>query len=169
MTLEAQWNTWPILWNLLRQQFVGLSTHKNRTRIDHNSFFSQLKLCFNFIQAANAFLAQRISSINSISAVCEATGADVAEVSHAIGTDTRIGSQFLKASLGKINCKTKEAHKLSTVLVDNSVTCHHCVIPRLTSPNPPSHPSPSEALISIQPFHSLVSSHYFRLIITQTF
>ncbi|PIK51834.1 putative UDP-glucose 6-dehydrogenase isoform X2, partial [Apostichopus japonicus] len=50
--------------------------------------------------AANAFLAQRISSINSISAVCEATGADVAEVSHAIGTDTRIGSQFLKASLG---------------------------------------------------------------------
>ncbi|PIK55519.1 putative UDP-glucose 6-dehydrogenase isoform X2 [Apostichopus japonicus] len=50
-------------------------------------------------QAANAFLAQRISSINSISAVCEATGADVAEVSHAIGTDTRIGSQFLKASL----------------------------------------------------------------------
>ena len=40
---------------------------------------------------ANAFLAQRISSINSISALCEATGANVAEVSHAIGVDSRIG------------------------------------------------------------------------------
>ncbi|XP_041050186.1 UDP-glucose 6-dehydrogenase-like isoform X2 [Carcharodon carcharias] len=50
--------------------------------------------------AANAFLAQRISSINSISALCEATGADVEEVAHAIGTDQRIGSKFLKASVG---------------------------------------------------------------------
>ncbi|KAJ8266120.1 hypothetical protein GJAV_G00126150 [Gymnothorax javanicus] len=50
--------------------------------------------------AANAFLAQRISSINSISAVCEVTGADVEEVAHAIGTDQRIGSRFLKASVG---------------------------------------------------------------------
>ena len=50
--------------------------------------------------AANAFLAQRISSINSISAVCEATGADVEEVAHAIGRDSRIGSKFLKASVG---------------------------------------------------------------------
>ncbi|XP_071480171.1 UDP-glucose 6-dehydrogenase-like [Diadema antillarum] len=50
--------------------------------------------------AANAFLAQRISSINSISAVCEATGADVSEVAHAIGTDSRIGPKFLQASLG---------------------------------------------------------------------
>jgi len=49
---------------------------------------------------ANAFLAQRISSINSISAICEATGADINEVSHAIGTDTRIGSNFLKAGPG---------------------------------------------------------------------
>ncbi len=49
---------------------------------------------------ANAFLAQRISSINSISALCEATGADVDEVAYAIGTDTRIGSKFLKASVG---------------------------------------------------------------------
>ena len=49
---------------------------------------------------ANAFLAQRISSINSISAICEATEADVAEVSHAVGTDSRIGSKFLKASVG---------------------------------------------------------------------
>jgi UDPglucose 6-dehydrogenase len=50
--------------------------------------------------AANAFLAQRISSINAISALCEATGADVDEVAHAIGTDSRIGPKFLKASVG---------------------------------------------------------------------
>lgn len=49
---------------------------------------------------ANAFLAQRVSSINSISALCEATGADVNEVAHAIGTDSRIGPKFLKASVG---------------------------------------------------------------------
>lgn len=50
--------------------------------------------------AANAFLAQRISSINSISAVCEATGADVDEVARAIGADSRLGPKFLKASVG---------------------------------------------------------------------
>jgi UDPglucose 6-dehydrogenase len=50
--------------------------------------------------AANAFLAQRISSINAISTLCEATGADVDEVAHAIGTDSRIGPKFLKASIG---------------------------------------------------------------------
>lgn len=50
--------------------------------------------------AANAFLAQRISSINAISALCEKTEADVAEVAHAIGTDSRIGPKFLRASVG---------------------------------------------------------------------
>ncbi len=49
---------------------------------------------------ANAFLAQRISSINSISALCEATGADVREVSRAIGSDSRIGSKFLDSGPG---------------------------------------------------------------------
>lgn len=49
---------------------------------------------------ANAFLAQRISSINSISALCEATGADVDEVARAIGADSRIGAKFLKSSVG---------------------------------------------------------------------
>jgi UDPglucose 6-dehydrogenase len=49
---------------------------------------------------ANAFLAQRISSINAISALCETTGADVDEVAFAIGTDSRIGPKFLKASIG---------------------------------------------------------------------
>ncbi|KAI9363729.1 UDP-glucose/GDP-mannose dehydrogenase family, NAD binding domain-containing protein [Pilaira anomala] len=50
--------------------------------------------------AANALLAQRISSINALSAVCEATGADVDEVAYACGRDTRLGSKFLKASVG---------------------------------------------------------------------
>jgi len=49
---------------------------------------------------ANAFLAQRISSINSIAALCEKTEANVAEVAHAIGLDNRIGSKFLNASVG---------------------------------------------------------------------
>ncbi|SFC34853.1 UDPglucose 6-dehydrogenase [Algibacter lectus] len=49
---------------------------------------------------ANAFLAQRISSINSISELCELTGANVNEVAKAIGMDSRIGSKFLKASVG---------------------------------------------------------------------
>ncbi len=49
---------------------------------------------------ANAFLAQRISSINAISALCESTGADVDEVAKAIGADSRIGPEFLKASAG---------------------------------------------------------------------
>ncbi len=50
--------------------------------------------------AANAFLAQRISSINAISALCEKTEADVDEVAYAIGKDSRIGPKFLKASVG---------------------------------------------------------------------
>ena len=49
---------------------------------------------------ANAFLAQRISSINSLSELCEKTGADIEEVSKAIGMDSRIGSSFLKTSVG---------------------------------------------------------------------
>ena len=49
---------------------------------------------------ANAFLAQRISSINAMSAICEATEANVDEVAHAIGTDSRIGPKFLKTSVG---------------------------------------------------------------------
>ena len=49
---------------------------------------------------ANAFLAQRVSSINAISELCEKTGADVDEVAKAIGMDSRIGSKFLKASVG---------------------------------------------------------------------
>ena len=63
-------------------------------------------LCTNLWSAelskltANAMLAQRISSMNSISALCEATGADVSQVARAIGTDTRIGAKFLNASVG---------------------------------------------------------------------
>jgi len=49
---------------------------------------------------ANAFLAQRVSSINSISALCEKTDANISEVAKAVGMDTRIGSKFLNASVG---------------------------------------------------------------------
>jgi len=49
---------------------------------------------------ANAFLAQRLSSINAISELCESTGANVEEVAKAVGMDSRIGSKFLKASVG---------------------------------------------------------------------
>ena len=49
---------------------------------------------------ANAFLAQRVSSINSLSELCEETGASIKEVSRAIGMDSRIGSKFLQASVG---------------------------------------------------------------------
>ena len=62
---------------------------------------------------ANAFLAQRISSINSISALCEVTGADVSEVSYAIGVDSRIGPKFLKSSVGfGGSCFQKDIHNL---------------------------------------------------------
>ena len=50
--------------------------------------------------ASNAMLAQRISSINSLSALCEKTGADIGELSKAVGMDHRIGPHFLKASVG---------------------------------------------------------------------
>ena len=49
---------------------------------------------------ANAFLAQRVSSINSITALCERTDADIEEISRAIGSDPRIGNKFIKASVG---------------------------------------------------------------------
>ena len=50
--------------------------------------------------AANAMLAQRISSINALSAICEATGANIDEVAFAVGKDSRIGPKFLRASVG---------------------------------------------------------------------
>jgi len=60
-----------------------------------NQWSSELsKLC------ANAFLAQRVSSINAVAMLCEQTGADIDEVSLAIGSDSRIGSKFLKPSIG---------------------------------------------------------------------
>lgn len=45
-------------------------------------------------------LAQRISSVNALSAICEATGANIDEVAHAVGKDSRMGSKFLRASVG---------------------------------------------------------------------
>jgi UDPglucose 6-dehydrogenase len=79
-------------------------------------------LCTNLWSAelskltANAMLAQRISSINSISALCEATGADVTEVARCIGTDSRIGPKFLNASVGfGGSCFQKDILNLSYV------------------------------------------------------
>jgi UDPglucose 6-dehydrogenase len=51
-------------------------------------------------QAANAFLAMKISFINAVSAICEQAGADIEDVARGIGTDTRIGTRFLKAGIG---------------------------------------------------------------------
>ncbi|VDK42644.1 unnamed protein product [Anisakis simplex] len=73
--------------------------------------------------AANAFLAQRISSINAISAICEATGADVREVAHAVGHDSRIGNRFLQASVGfGGSCFQKDV--LSLVYLAESLNLH---------------------------------------------
>lgn len=74
---------------------------------------------------ANAFLAQRISSINSISALCEATGADVDEVAYAIGLDQRIGPRFLKSSVGfGGSCFQKDILNLVYL-------CHHFGLPEV--------------------------------------
>ncbi|MFM1852528.1 MAG: hypothetical protein RIS54_2212 [Verrucomicrobiota bacterium] len=76
---------------------------------------------------ANAFLAQRISSINSISALCEATGADVDEVANAIGKDSRIGAKFLKASVGfGGSCFQKDILNLTYL-------CEHFGLPEVAS------------------------------------
>ena len=72
---------------------------------------------------ANAFLAQRISSVNAISALCEKTGADVDEIAQAIGADSRIGSKFLKASVGfGGSCFQKDILNLVYL-------CHHFNLP----------------------------------------
>ncbi len=76
---------------------------------------------------ANAFLAQRISSINSVSALCEATGADVREVALAIGTDSRIGSGFLSSGPGfGGSCFKKDILNLVYL-------CHHFGLPEVAS------------------------------------
>ncbi|MCT0223927.1 nucleotide sugar dehydrogenase [Synechococcus sp. CS-1328] len=76
---------------------------------------------------ANAFLAQRISSINSIAAFCEATGADVQEVARAIGTDSRIGGRFLAAGPGfGGSCFQKDILNLVYL-------CHHYGLPEVAA------------------------------------
>ena len=83
--------------NAAAQKLVDIYTHwiPREKILTTNVWSSELSKL-----TANAFLAQRISSINAISALCEATGANVDEVAAAIGADTRIGSKFLKASVG---------------------------------------------------------------------
>jgi UDPglucose 6-dehydrogenase len=72
---------------------------------------------------ANAFLAQRVSSINAMSELCEKTGADVNEVARAIGMDSRIGPKFLKASVGfGGSCFQKDI--LNLVYIANSYGLH---------------------------------------------
>ena len=74
---------------------------------------------------ANAFLAQRISSINALSALCEKTGANVDEVAKAIGADKRIGPKFLKASVGfGGSCFQKDILNLVYL-------CHHFNLPEV--------------------------------------
>merc|ERR1711979_163052 len=74
---------------------------------------------------ANAMLAQRVSSMNSISQLCEKTGADVSEVSRAIGADTRIGPKFLGASVGfGGSCFQKDI--LNLVYICESEGLHEC-------------------------------------------
>lgn len=76
---------------------------------------------------ANAFLAQRISSINAISALCEETGADVDEIALAIGLDSRIGSKFLKSSVGfGGSCFQKDIFNLVYL-------CEHFNLPEVAS------------------------------------
>lgn len=77
--------------------------------------------------AANAFLAQRISSINAFSALCERTGADIDEVSKAVGMDNRIGSKFLRASVGfGGSCFQKDVLNLVYL-------CHHFGLPEVAT------------------------------------
>lgn len=74
---------------------------------------------------ANAFLAQRVSSINSISALCEATDADVSEVARAVGSDPRVGPKFLQASVGfGGSCFQKDI--LNLVYLCESYGLHEC-------------------------------------------
>ncbi len=76
---------------------------------------------------ANAFLAQRISSINSVAALCEATGADVREVALAIGADSRLGPKFLNAGPGfGGSCFQKDILNLVYL-------CHHFGLPEVAS------------------------------------
>lgn len=74
---------------------------------------------------ANAFLAQRVSSINSISALCEATGANVTEISKAVGMDDRIGSKFLQASVGFGKSRFRK-DILSLIYLSESYGLHEC-------------------------------------------
>ncbi len=75
--------------------------------------------------SANAFLAQRISSINAVASLCEVTGADVREVSKAIGTDSRIGTRFLNSGPGfGGSCFQKDILNLVYL-------CHHFGLPEV--------------------------------------
>lgn len=103
-----------------RQELVDIYAHwVPRERIlTSNIWSSELAKL-----ASNAFLAQRISSINSFSALCEKTGADVTEVARAVGMDSRIGARFLAAGIGfGGSCFKKDILNLVYL-------CHHYGLP----------------------------------------
>jgi len=89
-----------------RETEEGIKARKELVKIYANWVASEKIIESNVWSAelskltANAFLAQRVSSINSLSALCEKTEADIDEVAFAIGTDSRIGNKFLKSSVG---------------------------------------------------------------------
>ena len=86
--------------------------------IGMNAFSSELSKL-----ASNAFLAQRVSSINSISAICENSGADVIEVLLGIGTDSRIGNKYLMPSIGfGGSCFKKDILNLSFICYSLNLT-----------------------------------------------
>ena len=97
-----------------KEKIITMNTWSSElAKLGANAFLGNL-ICFRliifglpfnsdiyiFVLQQCSILAQRISSINSISAVCELTGADVSEVATAIGSDTRLGPKFLQASVG---------------------------------------------------------------------
>jgi UDPglucose 6-dehydrogenase len=92
--------------------------------------------------AANAMLAQRISSINALSAICEATGASIDEVAFAVGKDSRMGSKFLKASVVCSRCPglgLDSFLRVSVVRVSRRISSTWSTCPSLsTCPRSPS-------------------------------
>jgi len=81
--------------------------------------------------AANAMLAQRISSVNALSAICEATGANIDEVAFAVGKDSRVGPKFLKASV--VSCFNSVDHVSKRIFSTWSTFLNHCISLKLPS------------------------------------
>ena len=79
---------------------LELNDATNSTGLDRRFIITDLNTAEIIKHASNSFLATKISFINVVSDICESTGADILQVSHALGMDPRIGPDFLKAGLG---------------------------------------------------------------------